>query len=273
MNADGSGKQLIYRPDNAWDLSHAMHQGHRWYLASGPSPNNLRWALFAIRDDGDPDSIVLLVEEAALPGDREMTSSRWAKDDSFISFGAIDAPNDVAEIWVAAIGFDDTTGRPALVAAPLPVVVEEPQLYIRDFDFSPLGDEVGYQLSIGGADSLLVRDLVTGATRVLSDRGENPAWSPDGAYIAFRVRDVGIHVIRPDGTGLRQLTNSTWGDYLADWSPDGKHIVFNRHLRKNGPGGFAIFSGDVMRVPVTGGSAVNLTKDIDGSAGAAFWRQ
>lgn len=264
MKADGSDKRMIYVPWNDADLSYRFHQGHRWFLMSDFSLTSPGYgALFAVRDDGNLAVTVQLVDKT------DWTVARWAKDDTFVSF--VTRTNDIAEIWVAEISFD-VNGLP-VVTVPPTVFVAEPQAIIRDHNFSPWGDEVAYQFSTGGADSLVVKDLMTGATRVLSEYGETPAWSPDGALIAFRVRDVGIHVIRPDGTGLLQLTSSNVGDYLGDWSPDSQHIVFNRLLQKNGPSGTSIYSGDVLRVSVTGGGSVTLTKDIDGTAGALFWRQ
>jgi Tol biopolymer transport system component len=55
-----------------------------------------------------------------------------------------------------------------------------------------------------------------------------PAWSPDGARIAFAgdVCECGwdIYVMNEDGTGKSSLTS---GDAPA-WSPDGNKIAFNR---------------------------------------------
>ncbi len=54
-----------------------------------------------------------------------------------------------------------------------------------------------------------------------------PSWSPDGTHIAFEVRvaeSSGIFIIRPDGTGLEQLTS---GHHInPQWSPDGRLILF-----------------------------------------------
>src|SRR5688572_24515780 len=68
------------------------------------------------------------------------------------------------------------------------------------------------------------------------DRGGEPYWSPDGQSIAFAGRigeRSGLHVARPDGSGLRFLaetrgTNSplTFEGRGVAWSPDSKRIAF-----------------------------------------------
>jgi Tol biopolymer transport system component len=59
--------------------------------------------------------------------------------------------------------------------------------------------------------------------------GSSPAWSPDGRWIAlaqFVGNQQQIFVIRPDGTGLRQITNSgNWSCEHPSWSPDGTRIL------------------------------------------------
>jgi dipeptidyl aminopeptidase/acylaminoacyl peptidase len=68
------------------------------------------------------------------------------------------------------------------------------------------------------------------------DRGGEPYWSPDGHWIAFSGRvgeRSGLHVARPDGSGLRFLaetrgTNSplTFEGRGIAWSPDSKRLAF-----------------------------------------------
>jgi TolB protein len=65
-----------------------------------------------------------------------------------------------------------------------------------------------------------------------------PVWSPDGSRIAFDSDSTDpdhdndpfindIFTIRPDGTGLRKLTDSVgYAGGSAAWSPDGRLIVF-----------------------------------------------
>jgi Tol biopolymer transport system component len=67
------------------------------------------------------------------------------------------------------------------------------------------------------------------------DAGDHPDWSPDGRRILFRspssnIFRSNIYTIRPDGTGLTQLTRFA-GNVEAlssSYSPDGKSIVFSR---------------------------------------------
>ena len=79
-----------------------------------------------------------------------------------------------------------------------------------------------------------------GSHRQLTDGGagtnNRPSWSPDGKEIAF-LRDAAglqprLNVIRPDGSGLRQLSNLPIvprRDHPA-WSPDGSMIAVSTSL-------------------------------------------
>ena len=54
--------------------------------------------------------------------------------------------------------------------------------------------------------------------------GVMPYWSPDSKFIAFNSND--IFVIKPDGTGLKNLSNSKFDEFDFSWSPDSKFIAF-----------------------------------------------
>jgi TolB protein len=62
-----------------------------------------------------------------------------------------------------------------------------------------------------------------------------PAWSPDGQYVAFQRTGLSapgtrLYVVRSDGTKLRQLawpSSVSARDTHPTWSPDGQSIVFS----------------------------------------------
>gem|GEM_PF-1235481 len=76
--------------------------------------------------------------------------------------------------------------------------------------------DIWFSGGLGSADS----------TRVMAIDGADviPAWSPDGAWIAFASQSV-LRVIRPDGSGQTDLLEV---DVLqtVSWSPDGRYILF-----------------------------------------------
>ncbi len=80
------------------------------------------------------------------------------------------------------------------------------------------------------ADAIRARGLT--ASRALTTRGvrqSGPRFRPDGQWIAFTDRDLthfrSIHLIRPDGTGERELVKRNGGASLG-WTPDGRRIVY-----------------------------------------------
>jgi Tol biopolymer transport system component len=104
--------------------------------------------------------------------------------------------------------------------------------------WSPKGDRIVYRSAerLGGdkvVKGLRIIAVPTRKVQALTD-GEHddnfPAWSPDGELIGFTSNRDGpfnLYTIRPDGTGLRRLTETKGRDAHCSWSPDGKWIFFS----------------------------------------------
>jgi TolB protein len=75
-----------------------------------------------------------------------------------------------------------------------------------------------------------------------------PAWSPDGEWIATAVDTDGhldIAVVRVDGTDFRRLTSEATVDVQPAWTPDGRYILFASAQDRD---------FDIMRVEVATGA-------------------
>jgi Tol biopolymer transport system component len=107
----------------------------------------------------------------------------------------------------------------------------------------PPGDAIAF-VSTRDGDYAIFEMNADGSNqgRVTDERGDpetpqglrfqtDPAWSPDGARIAFasaRAGSFDIYVMNADGTGTRRLTSTSANDQGPTWSADGSRIAFSR---------------------------------------------
>jgi Tol biopolymer transport system component len=192
---------------------------------SAPSEPNARIAFMAQRTDVpdgiirfdlclvDPDGTQQECPVQGLPG---YGDPAWSPDGSRLVFLRAPGKGD-GDLFI--VGADGFAAERVLEGWPG-----------RETTWSPDGTRLAYYSQQDGA--IHVMNLDGSQDHRISDSNAtgDPAWSPYGSAIAFTARDEGgaIFVVRPDGSGLRQVTAPPGSDFDAAWSPDGTRIAFIR---------------------------------------------
>ncbi|HNB51620.1 MAG TPA: S9 family peptidase [Anaerolineales bacterium] len=156
-------------------------------------------------------------------------------------------------------------------------LVTDPRGDVFDARPSPDGKQFAYVWrpfdDLNRLDVRIV-DVATGNSRELVGtpkiRAWSPRWSPDGSVIAFLTEQPDfneIWLIRPDGTGLRQLTHLGHDAGDLAWSPDGARIACS--VNRNGSFDLALIdaqSGEPTFLRPSGGFHARPNWSPDGKA-------
>lgn len=135
--------------------------------------------------------------------------------------------------------------------------------------WSPDGRRLVVQRQLGSRRAVFVIDADGENPRRLTPwslRGGEPDWAPNGKRIVFTSNEDGpsnvsanLYTVRPDGTGLVQLTHARGGhvQYLsASFSPDGKWLTVSRT-----PGSGTKGNADVYVMHADGTGLKQVTRD------------
>ncbi|MCC7161891.1 MAG: PD40 domain-containing protein [Anaerolineae bacterium] len=109
--------------------------------------------------------------------------------------------------------------------------------YNGQASFNPAGDVIAFTMRQGNLSDIYTVALgaedygLLQLTRLTTDAAQEaqPAWSPDGARIAYVSNRSGISqvwVMNADGSNAVQLTNIPAGAEQPKWSPDGNWLAF-----------------------------------------------
>jgi TolB protein len=109
----------------------------------------------------------------------------------------------------------------------------DPSISNRFPDWSPDGSQLVFvsEKETTHRGVLVTTRLGDGRFRVIvpdTAAFENPAWSPDGEWIAFEMAvhdDWGLYLVRPDGSGLRRIRGPGVNLFHPSWAPDGSRLA------------------------------------------------
>jgi Tol biopolymer transport system component len=89
---------------------------------------------------------------------------------------------------------------------------------------------IAFSRQIGSEIDIAVVRPDRSGFRVLIPNAADPAWSPDGSYLAFSRKssegDMDLWLANADGTGLRELTSPGSNETEPSWSPDGRRLLY-----------------------------------------------
>ncbi len=211
------------------------HSAYIWAPAFSPSGHELAFS----RSEQDGSWHIWIVEiQGGAP--RQLTSGalpeiypRFTPDGAWVIYHTWSSEHD--QIW-----------RIPRTGGPPEAIMPADYGDVAYGDISPDGKYIVFARTEDKITRIYVAAIDNGETWRLMDLPSTvPRWSPNGQWIAFsqsRGYLDGIYVIKPDGTGMRKVSET--GGWPV-WWPDGRQIGYQNQGKEG--------SGEICVVPLEGG--------------------
>lgn len=234
------GRILFIKDGDLWVLdSTAPHQ-----LATGgtfaqpswsPDGSSLAYVyrgtnfadIFTTDDQGQTQTRLTRSQSTILDNNDWNFRPTWSPDGQLIAFVS-DRGTAFPTLWL--MNAADGTGRRTIATPTLN------QEAVDSMAWSPDGSQLAITLfnEPGPTQIALLPLAATARTAArvlptLAGGALDPAWSPDGTWLAFAGRDgsaINLYVVRPDGSAMTQLTTDGVMARSPAWSPDGQHLAY-----------------------------------------------
>jgi Tol biopolymer transport system component len=140
---------------------------------------------------------------------------------------------------------------------------------VKWLSWAPDGTRFVYVDSAGDSDYRInIYDTVSKEDRVLLEGyGSRVLWSPGGEYILFHEPGYSYSIIKPDGSGRKRVIQGSFvtNDYDANWSPDGRNIIWSAHTKPD------YKSRDISILDLATEEVTRLTRDDWGHEQYPIW--
>ncbi|HEX9074996.1 MAG TPA: hypothetical protein VF932_04425 [Anaerolineae bacterium] len=262
MNADGSGLTSISQDIQAWDIAWSP-DGNRIAFTC-PLDNNLE--ICAV--DADGSHPVRLTNNTG-----DDLNPTWSPDGRQITFASNrDGNFQIYSMNCDGSGLNRLTHTSANEMQPAWSPDGRSIAFTSD-RANKNGIRPNRDIFVMDAKGMEQTNLTHNATACVS---EFPAWSPDGAQIAFDSNCQGawfqVYVMRSDGSHFRRITNSEGHDRHPTWSPDGRQIAFDSNRNLADPGRRLLKDeSEVYLVSLDNGAETQLTSCAPKFSGRPAW--
>jgi Tol biopolymer transport system component len=194
----------------------APGSGHLLFLRDGNLfAQHLNIANFALEGDPKP----LGAQVGARPN--SAWASFWASENGVLAYRSGTELDKTPLTWFGRDGKRLETAAPEDTYFSLRIAPDGRQLAVGRRDANGVDDIWIFQFA---------RSLMTRLTFDAS-RDTSPVWSPDGRRVAFLSNRTGVYqVYVKDASGAgseRALTATPYSKGLADWTPDGRYLLYS----------------------------------------------